>query len=80
MDNLQRDVAHGIINAGRVFDTRGWPAHREELAVFGNDQVDMLAEHFQLVLARQDCDMGAMRRDRAAVKANLGHHGLNNQR
>ncbi len=80
LDNPQRDVAHGIINAGRVFDTREWPATREELAIYGNDQVDMLAEHFQPVLARQDCDMGAMRREWAAVKANLGHRGLNNQR
>ena len=43
------DPTRPILSAARIFDTKVWPDTREDLALFGNDELLTPSGHFQEV-------------------------------
>jgi len=68
------DAAKPMIQAGRVFDTKDWPHHdRDELALYGNNQITQIADHFAPVLERMGCERGDLQNEWTAVKAHISN-------
>ena len=49
-----------ILDAMKVFEFRSWPLHRDRLMPFGNDKLQLLVDHFQNLLLKQNCDIPAI--------------------
>ncbi|XP_014666762.1 PREDICTED: zinc finger protein 862-like [Priapulus caudatus] len=69
-----------ILSQARVFDCKDWPRDRQELAVYGNEQVAALTRHFSTVLTKRQCDIAAIANEWTQVKAHLGRRMANNPR
>jgi len=69
-----------IVKAARVFDTREWPNNRDDLATFGNAQIQLLADHFSDILVRNGCELAALAREWTLTKAHFGHRIINQPR
>ena len=67
-----------LIQAARVFDIKEWPNTRDELAPFGNAEIQQLANHFRAILIRLNCHMDTLALEWALLKAHFGHRVLNN--
>ena len=72
------DASRLIFTNARVLDTRTWPGSREDLAVFGNREIQVLADHFGEPLQRIGCQVDEL--PRIAVKAHVGNMILNQPR
>ena len=73
------DPTKNIIKLGQVFDTRLWPRTRNELALYGNEDVRQISEHFAVPLARSGCRQESVQQEWTQVKAHLGNRIINNQ-
>lgn len=48
----ERDRATGIMKTARIFDVNEWPHDQQQLAVYGNNKVTDLYNHFQPVISQ----------------------------
>ena len=71
------DPTRPILSAARIFDTKVWPDTREDLALFGNDELLTLSGHFQEVLQRMGCQAQALPQEWTQAKAHLGNQIIN---
>ena len=54
---------------GRFFDPMVWPESVEDLAAYGEAEVDCLVQHFRPALERNDFDFAAVAGEWSALKA-----------
>lgn len=78
--NARLDNQDPVLQLARVFDCRDWPRDRQDLARYGNDQVDQLTQHFDRVLARMQCNTAQIPNEWMQAKAHLGRRIVNNPR
>lgn len=53
-ESLDLDPVHA---AGKIFDPRVWPESVEDLAAYGEAEVDCLVQHFRPAFERNDFDL-----------------------
>ena len=70
------DPTRLVFQATRIFHLNVWPDNREDLAQFGNNELQVLCDHFATVLDRLGCDRRALQREWVQVKAHLGNRLL----
>ena len=58
-----------VLAAGKIFDPRVWPESVEDLATYGEAQVECLVQHFRPALERNDFDFAAVAGEWSALKA-----------
>ena len=58
-----------FLAAGKIFDPRVWPESVEDLAAYGEAEVDCLVQHFRPALERNDFDFAAVAGEWSALKA-----------
>ncbi|CAC5420099.1 unnamed protein product [Mytilus coruscus] len=66
------DPTKAILQATQIFDTGDWPRDRQELAVYGTEQLRLMDEHFGQFLVNIGCDRGQLQQEWMQVKAHLG--------
>ena len=49
-----------VLAAGKIFDPRVWPESAEDLAAYGEAEVDYLVQHFRPALERNNFDFAAV--------------------
>ena len=49
-----------VLAAGKIFDPRVWPEFLEDLAAYGEAEVDCLVQHFRPALEGNDFDFAAV--------------------
>ena len=74
------DITMPMLKTARVPDTRDWPATREQLPGYGNDQLHVLVDHFRPLLHRLNVDEDLIMAEWTQVKANLGNRLLRHPR
>ena len=52
-DNFEQDP---FLSAAHILEVRHWPNDHEQLAVFGEEEIDVLCEHFKQLLEKNDFD------------------------
>lgn len=52
-DNFEQDP---ILSAAHILEVRHWPNDHEQLAVFGEEEINVLSEHFKQLLEKNDFD------------------------
>jgi len=52
-DNFEQDP---VLSAAHILEVRHWPNDREQLAVFGEEEINVLSEHFKQLLEKNDFD------------------------
>ena len=52
-DNFGHDP---VLSAAQILEVRDWPNDREQLAVFGEEEINVLSEHFKQLLEKNDFD------------------------
>lgn len=73
------DPTRGILQANRIFDLKEWPQNRQDLSGFGNDQLQVLVDHFEDFLENMHCQRNQILQEWTLAKANLGNRLLNRQ-
>jgi len=68
----EKDPARPILEASRIFDLRDWPRNRMNLVKHGNEEIQVLADHFSSVLTRLDCDIQLLKTEWTHLKASIG--------
>ena len=58
-----------FLAAGKIFDPRVWPESVEDLAAYGEAEVDCLVQHFRPALERNGFDFDAVAGEWSALKA-----------
>ena len=58
-----------VLAAGKIFDPRVWPESVEDLATYGEAEVECLVQHFRPALERNDFDFAAVAGEWSALKA-----------
>ena len=58
-----------VLATGKIFDPRVWPESVEDLAAYGEAEVDCLVQHFRPALVGNDFDFAAVAGEWSALKA-----------
>ena len=58
-----------VLAAGKIFDPRVWPDAVEDLATYGEAEVDRLVQHFRPALERNNFDFAAVAAEWSDLKA-----------
>ena len=58
-----------VLAAEKIFDPRVWPESLEDLAAYGEAEVDCLVQHFRPALDGNDFDFAAVAGEWSALKA-----------
>jgi len=53
LDNFEQDP---VLSAAHILEVRHWPKDHEQLAVFGEEEINVLCEHFKQLLEKNDFD------------------------
>ena len=61
--------SYPVLAAGKIFDPRVWPESVEDLAAYGEAEVDCLVQHFRPALEGNDFDFAAVAGEWSALKA-----------
>lgn len=72
------DPTKSILQAAQIFDTKDWPNDRQQLAVYGTQQLQQLSDHFQVFLDNIGCDRNQLLPEWVHVKAHIGNRLINN--
>jgi hypothetical protein len=72
------DPTKAVLQATQIFDTSDWPVDRQQLAVYGTQQVQLLEAHFEQFLDHIGCDKAQLQQEWVQVKAHLGNRRVNN--
>ena len=75
----ERDASTAVFQAARIFDSREWPQNREDLALFGNDDVGLLWEKFRSTLIRIDVDREMLMQEWISLKAHVHQTQMQNR-
>jgi hypothetical protein len=67
------DSTRRILQATRIFDLKEWPHNRQDLAGFGNADLQLLVNHFQEFLDNKQCQRNHIAHEWTWAKAHLGN-------
>ena len=52
----------------RIVDPSNWPDEKEQLALYGNEEVDYMIDHFSEILSEHKCDFDSAKREWSRLK------------
>ena len=69
----QRDPATDILRAARIFDVAEWPHGREDLSIYGDQEMTKLLEHYDPLLNRLKIEPRQVKQEWIALKAYISN-------